>query len=92
LVPVSALLNGSRGFGRAFTGSTVIGTPTIVKPAFILGAALATTAIFPAQVKDYVDGEIVVPPGSVLVMQEIGAAGSTPLVVFSATWEEVPIT
>lgn len=90
LVAQCALLDGTKGVARGFTGSTVVATPTLLKAAFIVGAALASSVAFPAQAKDYVDGEIVIPPGSCFVMQGIAAAGSTPLVIFSVTYEEVP--
>ena len=89
LVPVNALLGGPRGIGRAFTGSTVAGTPTIVRGSFVLGAFLASTAVVPGLLKDDIVGEIVVAPGNCLVMQAVAAAGTTPLTLMSITWEEV---
>lgn len=89
IVPVNALLGGPRGIGRAFTGSTVAATPTIVRPSFAIGAFLASTALVPGLLKDDIDGEIVVAPGNCLVMQAVAAAGSTPLTIMSIEWEEV---
>jgi hypothetical protein len=85
LAPVNQAV-GNQGTSKilAFQGATVASTPVALAPAFSLGAN--PTAVM----KDLVDGEILVLPGSVLCMQEIGAAGTTPLGFFGATWEEVP--
>lgn len=91
LVPSNALLGAPRGVGRTFQGSTLAGTPTIIRPAFNLGAFLNTTPT-PAQPGlDLVDGEITVAPGTVFSVQGVAAAGSTPLVMIGVTYEEIPI-
>lgn len=90
LTPVCSLFGMPRGVGRVFTGSTIV-TPTIIRPVFQLGAYLATTAWPPINVVEQIDGELIVTPGTIVCLQEIGAAGSTPLGVFSFTYEEVPI-
>jgi hypothetical protein len=89
LVPVNALIGTVKGVGRAFTGSTLWATPTIIRPAYIMGAALASTALGPAVVNDLIDGAIIIPPGNAFVVQGVTAAGSTPLVMIGVTWEEV---
>jgi uncharacterized membrane protein YqaE (UPF0057 family) len=91
LVPVNSLIGAAKGVGRAFSGSTLWAAPTIMRPAYILGAALATTALGPSVVNDLIDGAIIVPPGTVFVVQGVTAAGSTPLVMIGVTWEEVPV-
>jgi hypothetical protein len=69
-----------------------VGTPTILRPAFSTSAFLATTAIAPfTQFKDDLQGEFIIQPGTVLVLQGVAAAGTSPLVIFSVTWEEVTI-
>ncbi len=73
------------------SGSTLALTPTIVRPAFMLFPVLATTAIPYPLPKEMLDGEIMVAPGQVLVLQGVGTGGTTPLMIFSATWEETPI-
>jgi hypothetical protein len=77
---------GNQGTSKitAYQGSTLSGTPVALAPAFSLGAN--PTGLM----KDQVDGEIVLLPGAVLCMQEIGAAGTTPLGFFGMTWEEIP--
>jgi len=75
----------------AFAAATVT-APTLIKPSpFTLGATLATTAVGYAPFKDLIDGGMVLTPGNIWVMQAVAAAGSTPLVQFAATWEEVPV-
>lgn len=83
LVPLCTKLNGSRGVGRVFQSSTVAATPAIVCPVMIIG----TNNTYALQVP--FDGEIVIPPGAVAIFQEVGAAGTSPLVVLALTWEEV---
>jgi hypothetical protein len=40
---------------------------------------------------DDVSGEIQVPPGVALGLCGIAAAGTTPLVIFGISWEEIPL-
>jgi hypothetical protein len=92
LTPQCGLLANIRGKGRAFQGSTLVGTPSILRPSMILGAGLATTAELPdAPAYDEVDGSIVVPPGAVWAFQGVAAGGTSPLVLIGAIFEEVAI-
>jgi hypothetical protein len=93
LAILTALLGGadSQSVAAALQAATVAATPRIFKPAFTLGAALATTPAFAALVKDQVNGAIEVLPGYFLAMQGIAAAGTAPLVLFGATWKELAI-
>lgn len=91
LTPQCSLLGAPRGVGRAFTGSTLSATPTILRPAFVLGAFVNTAATAPDPALDLVDGAIVLPPGTVLCMQGVAAAGTSPLVLLSLIYEELPI-
>jgi hypothetical protein len=91
LVPQCSLIGAPRGVGRVFQGSTLAATPAILRPAFILGAFANTTASPPDPALDLVDGAIVVPPGAVLCLQGIAAAGTTPLILLSLIYEEIPI-
>lgn len=72
----------------ALTTATIV-APSIVRPFCSLGASLASTAIGPWQVKDDVDGAIILRPGQVYALHATAAAGSLPLVVFGVSWEEV---
>ncbi len=89
LVPVCTQIGQIKGTGRAFQGSTIAGTPLILRPAYNMGAALATTALGIGICQDLVEGEIVVPPATVFVMQGVAGAGTTPLVLMSVCWEEI---
>jgi len=90
LIPVNNLIGQARGTGRAFTGSTIGAAGLIIRPFCFLGAALATTVNFPASVTELVDGEFTVGPGMCFIMQGVTAAGSTPLVIFGISWQEIP--
>ena len=89
MVPVNCMLGFPRGVGRVFAGSTFVAAPTILRPAFIAGAFLATTAIMPSPCVELVDGEFVVAQGAAIALQGIMAGGSTPITMLGITWEEV---
>ena len=89
ITPQNALLGFPRGVGRAWYNGTVLTVPTILRPSFSYGPFLATTAVAPFNEMDIVDGGIVVTQGTALVMQGIGTAGTTPLLLMAMTWEEV---
>jgi hypothetical protein len=91
LTPQCSLLGFPKGVARAFQGSTVASTPALLRAAFVLGAFVNTAATPPAPAVDNVDGEIVVPPGSALVIQGIAAAGTSPLVLIGVVYEELPV-
>lgn len=91
LTPRCSMISFPRGVGRAFQGSTVASTPAILRPAFILGALVNTTALAPDPALDEVKGAIIVPPGTVLVLQGIAAGGTSPLVLLSLIYEEIPL-
>ena len=89
LTPVCTKIGQIKGAGRAFQGSTLAGTPLLFRPAYNMGAALATTALGIATCQDLVEGEIVIPPATAFVIQGVSAAGTTPLVLISICWEEI---
>jgi hypothetical protein len=90
IVPQNEKIGFPRGMGRSFSGSTLVGTPAVLRPAYSFGAFLATTALAPIDLIDVVDGSIVIPPGCVFVVQAIAAAGTSPLMLLAVTWEEIP--
>jgi len=65
---------------KAFQGSTIAGTPAIIKPAFVLEATPIKTQ------KDEVEGALSLLPGQLLCLQGIAAAGSSPLVLLSVSF------
>lgn len=93
LSPVNCLLgNGKTGAIQVFTGSTLAATPTILRnSSFNMDAMTAATASSGFQWEDLLDGEFLLTPGNVFVLQGLAAAGTTPLVVFSITYEETPV-
>jgi hypothetical protein len=83
---------GAPSWGKAFSAATGLGVASLLRPFISVGAMTAesTTPNAPWQVMDTLDGEFVVPPGGALSIQAVGGAGTTPLMVFSMSWEEVP--
>lgn len=77
--------------GSALTTATMASSPVPFRNAFNLQASLATTATVPWALIDDVDGAIILPPGGSVSLQGTTAAGSTPLVVYSVLWAEVPV-
>jgi hypothetical protein len=94
-VPVNCLLgNGTRSKARAFSGSTVAATPTIIaSTGIILGAFLGGAGNILPPIDDAVDGALILYPGNCLSSQDhVNNAGSTPLVDLGFIWEEAPLT
>lgn len=81
---------GNASVAEVRSGSTVT-TPVAARPLCSLQASLATTAVAPWLVKDWVRGEFLIEPGFCYQIQGITAAGSTPLVAPSVLWEEIPL-
>jgi len=77
---------------RAYSNTSLTNTPTILRPAFNLGAMAAATALLPTPCRDIVDGEFILMPGAFFAVHGIAAAGTTPLVVISGSWYEVPLS
>lgn len=90
ITPVNCQLgNGSTGAGLAFTTATVPASGALLRTLCNLQASLASTAVAPWQVTDLVDGEFLIYPGAALGFQGFVAAGASPLVLFSMSWEEL---
>lgn len=70
---------------KAYQGSTLSGTPAQLFPAFTVASSPSGVGLL----KDMLEGEIALAPGKALVLQEVGAAGTSPLVQFSLQWLEV---
>jgi hypothetical protein len=90
ITPVCTCIGYPRGVGRAFTGSTFVSAPTILRPAWNIGPMLATSVYQPSDSDVLVDGGIVLPPGTAIALQGIATAGTSPLVIFSIVYEELP--
>lgn len=92
LTPVPTNLSAVAGQGLARQGSTHIGSPTLIEAMGTLTPALATTVLNPLVIiQDMLNGKYEVPPGVAFAIQGVAAAGSTPLVMISVTWEEIPV-
>lgn len=77
----------------ALTTATV--TTTAAKMTDILCSlnqvVVATTANNPVQIESEFDGELCIEPGFGIAIHGTTAAGSSPLVVYNVTWEEIDI-
>lgn len=83
--------NGDNSQASVREGSTLANTPTPLRVFGSLDALLASSVVGPWSLDDRVDGEIVIEPGCTLSLQATAAGGSTPLVVWSVSWEEIPL-
>lgn len=90
----SALIQGGNAApkGVCQTLSTSVPSMVTLRPfcTLLAYAGAAIGANFP--LKDQLNGEFVVPPGFFFGIHGITAAGTSPIMGFSFTWEEVPIT
>lgn len=78
--------------GLAFTTATLPATPTLLKPVISLTPILATSVVAPYMLlNEVVDGSISIDPGCSLSFESVAAGGSTPLVIFGASWMELPV-
>lgn len=78
--------------GQVRSGTTVAANMVPLRPICSMGAILATSAVRPYVVHDYLAGEIVVAPGYGVGMRAQAAAGTSPLLSYGIRWIEVPIT
>jgi hypothetical protein len=91
LTILGAKLGDTAGKATAGQGHTVSATPTLLRGSGItLGASLATTAALPVLMHENVDGGIVVPENNAYIIEGVAAAGSTPLVIISVVFQEIP--
>jgi hypothetical protein len=81
--------NTGTGVGLAFTTATVPASGARLRGFCTLPPILATSVIVPWSVADEVDGAICIAPGGGISLQATAGAGSSPLVAFTMTWEEV---
>ena len=87
----SAKLGAAAGSATAGEGRTVAATPTLLRPSgLVLGASLATTAALPVLLHEHVGGGIVIPENQAWSLEGVAAAGSTPLLMLSVVWQEIP--
>ncbi len=90
VIPINTRGGSSMAVGRAYSTATGLGTANAVRISATV-TALTADAGTGAVARELVDGLIAVPPGSAYSLQEVGAAGTSPLIFFSYTWMEVPV-
>lgn len=91
IVPTNLLLGSAIGVGKAFTTATLPAAPTVLRPVWILAPFLATTVFQPLSAREILDGKYIVAPGCALSIESVAAGGTTPLMIFGMSWEEVLI-
>lgn len=89
-------LCGNRGAGNSSNGTPLTTATLAVAPLPIrafcnLPPMLATSVFAPWTATDYVDGAILLPPGGAVSLMATAAAGTSPLVLYTVMWEEIPI-
>jgi hypothetical protein len=90
IVPSPAKINGSEvSRAKPLTTATVV-APTPIRPFCTLSPMLATSVLGVFPVVEVVDGDIIVLEGTTYILHSVAAAGTSPLVVFGVTWEEIP--
>lgn len=77
--------------GTALTTATLAVAPLPVRNFGTLPPILASSVTAPWLLADQVDGTILLPPGGAVSLMAIAAAGTSPLVLYEVTWEEIPL-
>ena len=89
ITPTNTLLGSTTAsIANARFNNTVPASGIQIRALGSLQASLASTAVAPWQLIDYVNGAIIVGPGQAISIQGIAAAGTSPLIVAGATWAE----
>jgi len=91
ITPTNLLIGAPVGVGKAFTTSTLPVAPTPIHPVWTISPMLATTVFAPIDVRLLVDGKYIISPGCALSFASVAGAGTSPLLTFSMSWEEVPV-
>jgi hypothetical protein len=77
---------------NAYSNTALTGTPTLLRPSgLVYTPMLATTVQLSVAMREQIEGAFIVLPGSRIVLQGVGSAGTTPLLVHSISWYEVPL-
>lgn len=89
IVPTSMLLGGNAtSLANVRFNNTVPASGLQIRSIASMGAGLASTATFPANLTDMVNGAVAVGPGQAVSVQGIAAGGTSPLIVVSMVWAE----
>lgn len=93
ITAISSYLGSGSATGLPLTTATVVTGGAVARYLFTLQASLASTAVTGWTLKeDFTNDPIIVPAARHISLQGITAAGSSPLVLFSVTWDEVAAT
>jgi hypothetical protein len=93
ITPVGTLLSGAANtpIGKPFTTATLPAAPTPMFPAWQLSPMLATSVFAPNNNRFFFESKYIITPGCTLSLEAVAGAGTTPLVTFSMSWEEIQI-
>jgi hypothetical protein len=83
-----AFVGYSAGQGQAYQGSTLDATSVIVLPLFSFGPVDGSDKTF-VKLEAELEGAYMIAPGCSMSLQGIAGSGTSPLVLFGMTWEEV---
>lgn len=87
LVVRNAKLNGSAGYAKVYSVTTLPAAPVAVRVAGAAGV-ISATAGAAHLIRDYVEGSIILTPNTAVTVQGITIAGTG---IIDMCWEEVPI-
>ena len=91
ITSVSTLIGGTgTSQANAFTTSTLPVSPTMMRPLWTLTPMLATSVFQPFSLEEETGGKYIILPGCSLSLEAVAGAGTSPKVVFSMSWVEVP--
>lgn len=91
ITSVANLLSPKTATVKAFSTATLGSAPTYLKPASSISAFTTSTATQPIMLgRIHLDGAFVIPPGTGFGITGVAAAGTSPLVIISCTWAEIP--
>lgn len=76
---------------KALQAPTLSAAPTLMRNLWYTGAFVTNATQYFGEAKKDLRGLVGVMPGGAICIQEVGAAGTTPLVMLSMSWVEIPI-
>lgn len=76
---------------KALQAPTLSAAPTLMRNLWYTGAFVTNATQYMGEAKKDLRGLVGVMPGGAICIQEVGAAGTTPLVMMSMSWVELPL-
>ena len=94
LTPTQPNLIGSANLPncKALQAPTLSAAPTLMRNLWYTGAFVTNATQYMGEAKKDIKGLVGVMPGGAICVQEVGGAGTTPLVMLSMSWVEIPTT